>query len=114
MNYIASRVLESESLGSLADQCGVSIRTMERRCREFCGLSPTEFRSIRRFFSAYLALRSPASATATDSLTTIAHASGYSDQAHFNRDFRRFSGLRPGEIRRHAARHDLDFSVPVT
>ena len=36
-------------------------------------------------------------------LTTIAHAAGYSDQSHFNKDFKRFTGLAPGSFFARAA-----------
>lgn len=79
---------------ALAAELGLSLRTFERRLSRRVGLSPARFRQILRFFVAYRRLRSP------QPLTGVAHDSGYADQSHFIRDFRRFTGLRPGDARR--------------
>ena len=92
------------TIGQLAGACGLSVRTFERRLQSACGLSPTRLRSILRFFQSYLLLsRAP-----ERRLTDIAYSAGYSDQAHFIRDFRRFAGVRPGEAKRHPDRWGLN------
>ncbi|MEQ9362743.1 MAG: helix-turn-helix domain-containing protein [Leptospirales bacterium] len=92
------------TLGALAKQNGMSLRTLERRVREACGLSPARFRSIVRFFAAYRMMN----LASAENLTAVAHGSGYSDQAHFIRDFRRFAGLRPRDAKRHPERYGLN------
>ncbi len=92
------------TIGQLAAACGLTVRTLERRLQSACGLSPTRLRSILRFFRSYLLLsRSP-----QRRLTDVAYSAGYSDQAHFIRDFRRFAGVRPGEAKRHPDRWGLN------
>lgn len=70
----------------------------ERLHRDFAaqvGLSPKVFARTVRFRDA---LSRVATRTATP-LTVIAHESGYADQAHFNRDFRVFTGVTPSAYR---------------
>jgi AraC-like DNA-binding protein len=73
----------------LAKQVHISSRELERRFREYVGLSPKQLARTFRFQEVlqkkYIAL----------SLTEVAHSSGYYDQSHFIRDFKAFSGLPP-------------------
>ncbi|MCR9143398.1 MAG: helix-turn-helix domain-containing protein [bacterium] len=107
-------------LKNFAQEAGISLRTLERRVQESCGLSPARFRSIVRFFGAYRMLsRSIANDAAGKvaaagmgdagrSLTDVAHDAGYADQAHFIREFRRFAGLRPRDARLYPERFGLN------
>lgn len=74
----------------LTRRIGLSQSALERRFRRVVGASPRRFASLVRLQNV-LRLR----ATGAD-LTTIAHAAGYSDQPHFNKDFKRFTGVAPG------------------
>ncbi len=100
LRYFVSRIGDSGSLTDLAGECGSSLRTLERRCRSACGLSPSDLRSVARFFSAYRLLRRGEQHDGRLRLTDIAYAAGYADQAHFIRDFQRFGGMRPGDALR--------------
>jgi AraC-like DNA-binding protein len=81
--------VEHEPIGRLARSLGVSERQLERRFLAQVGLSPRSFATLKRFERALeLARRGR-------SLTEVAHEAGYFDQPHFNRDFRRFTGLSP-------------------
>ena len=77
-------------IGELTRRIGLSQSALERRFRRVVGASPRRFASLVRLQNV-LRLR----ATGAD-LTTIAHTAGYSDQSHFNKDFKRFTGLAPG------------------
>lgn len=74
----------------LAARLRTSERQLERRFAAVVGLSPRRYASLRRFERAL------SSASATKRLTQVAIEAGYYDQAHFNRDFRRFVGTSPG------------------
>ena len=76
----------------LSRRVGLSQSALERRFRRSVGTSPKHFESILRFKSA-LRLR----ASGQD-LTWIAHSAGYSDQSHFNKDFKQFTGLAPSQF----------------
>lgn len=79
------------SAAALADEAGVGLRTLQRRFMEHVGVSPKQHLRWLRFERArQLLLRSDRRSV------EIAMAAGYSDQAHFVREFRRFAGVTPG------------------
>ena len=63
--------------------------------RQATGLSPKRYARLMRFQQLVEALRT-ASGT---SLSELALAAGYSDQAHMNREFREFAGVTPLQYR---------------
>lgn len=73
----------------LTRRIGLSQSALERRFRRLVGASPRRFASLVRLQNV-VRLRE-----AGADLTTIAHAAGYSDQPHFIKDFKRFTGLSP-------------------
>lgn len=78
---------------------GLSHRHFIARFREGTGLSPATWRRVRRFQQTLQALAQGRLA-ADDGLAAVAAAAGYSDQAHFNREFRAFTGVTPAAYRR--------------
>jgi AraC-like DNA-binding protein len=74
----------------LTRRIGLSQSALERRFRRLVGASPRRFASLVRLQNV-VRLREKGA-----DLTTIAHAAGYSDQPHFIKDFKRFTGLAPG------------------
>jgi AraC-like DNA-binding protein len=102
----ANRKLTVEALAS--DAC-LSFRQFERKCKERIGLSPKLYLRLVRFSSAYrMHERHP-----EYSWTSIAHASGYYDQAHFIRDFKEFAGVIPSFIDLELARTPLRLQAPL-
>lgn len=69
-----------------------SLRHAERLFGRLVGLSPRRFLRIARFTQA----RERILARAGESLTEIALAAGYYDQAHLGRDFQRLAATSPG------------------
>ena len=95
-NRVAARVEEDPdivSVASLADAVGLNERTLQRLCGRFLGVTPQWLIRQRRLQDAGQELRS-----GYGSLSGIAAGLGYSDQAHFSRDFRRATGWTPGEF----------------
>ena len=88
-------------------ETGYSHRRFIELFRRAVGLSPKLYCRVLRFQSAlnHLAERSPGS------LADLALAAGYSDQAHFNREFREFTGMPPSEYREAAP--ERAYHVPV-
>jgi AraC-like DNA-binding protein len=82
------------SIEQLAVQTGLSNRQLIRRFDQKVGMSPKEFATIIRFIHATKLLRDQ-----SKSVYDVSYSSGYYDHAHFFHDFRRFSGLSPGEFR---------------
>lgn len=81
----------SWNVSELAAATSLTSRQFQRRCLAAFGYGPATLRAILRLqrFMAF-ARRAPGS-----TLTELAHASGFSDQAHLNRESRRISGLTP-------------------
>jgi AraC-like DNA-binding protein len=73
----------------LTRRIGLSQSALERRFRRRVGTSPRRFASIVRLKNVVRLHAGGAD------LTTIAHAAGYCDQAHFIKDFKRFAGVPP-------------------
>lgn len=73
----------------LARHLGMSQSALERRFRREVGTSPKKFAALVRLRQVVRLRR------AGVGLTEIAHISGYADQSHFIKDFRRFTGQSP-------------------
>jgi AraC-like DNA-binding protein len=78
-------------IATLVEELGWSPRRLITRFREQIGLTPKAAAAVIRFDRAAGALRSPA----PPSFASLAYGCGYADQAHLNRDFRRFAGTTP-------------------
>jgi AraC-like DNA-binding protein len=77
---------------ALVDASCLSNRQFERNFKALTGFSAQTYSRIIRFENAIRRL-----AGLQGSLTDFALAGGYYDQAHFNHDFKRFTGLTPRE-----------------
>ena len=80
-----------ETIRVLSDEIGISQKHLISRCKQLVGASPKSLHRIGRFNSALRTLND----NKTIDLAELALRCGYYDQAHFNRDFRAFSGLSP-------------------
>jgi len=83
------RLRGSLRIAALAQVLGFSQSTLERRFYSAVGASPKKFASVVRL--RYVVRLRKGGAT----FTNIAHAAGYTDQAHFIKDFRRLAGESP-------------------
>jgi AraC-like DNA-binding protein len=91
----AQRMARGMSVAQVAQNLGISERQLERRFNESWGMAPRVALGISRF-------RRAAELLANDStrpLTDLALESGYSDQSHMNRAFRRFADTSPAGYR---------------
>jgi AraC-like DNA-binding protein len=86
----------ARSIGALSRDLSCSRKTLIQRFRAQIGLSPKSVAGILRFAYAVARIRS----ADEQSWAELAIACGYYDQAHFNRDFRRYSGRTPREFQR--------------
>jgi AraC-like DNA-binding protein len=89
------RLGTGDDVAAAAAASGYSHRRFTALFREAVGLAPKLYCRVRRFERAL----EQAGRAAQPSWSGLALAAGYSDQAHFNRDFREFSGLTPGRYR---------------
>jgi AraC-like DNA-binding protein len=91
------RLLETDggvAVGALADELGWSRKRLAATFREHVGLTPKALGRLLRFERAAGELRRPDA-----DLGRVALDCGYFDQAHFNRDFRAFTGATPTAYR---------------
>ncbi len=86
----------ARSIGALSRALACSRKTLIKRFHAQVGLSPKAVAGILRFEHATGRLR----AADEERWSELALSCGYSDQAHFNRDFRRYAGRTPTEYRR--------------
>jgi AraC-like DNA-binding protein len=77
-------------LRSLAEHCGLTGKTLQRRFQNEVGLSPKVFQQVVRFRRAFRLLQQDENGGAG-----VAATAGYYDQAHLIRDFKRFAGATP-------------------
>ncbi len=82
---------EVTRVGEVADAVGLGERALHRLTTDRLGLSPKWLVQRRRLHDAVLALKA-----GTQSLAGLAAELGYTDQAHFTRDFRTVTGTTPG------------------
>lgn len=82
---------EVTRVGEVADAVGLGERALHRLTTDRLGLSPKWLVQRRRLHDAVLALKA-----GTPSLADLAAELGYTDQAHFTRDFRTVTGTTPG------------------
>lgn len=84
----------AEDIGYIAKRNGSSGRTLRRTFSKYLGLGPKQTDRLFRIQRSMRTIcRDPA-----PQLAGIAHAHGYSDQAHFSREFRSLTGYTPGRF----------------
>ena len=81
-------------VSELADYCCVSRRQLERQFAVSIGKSPKVLARLALFEQ----IRNRLCVEPDVDLRAIAQEHGYADQAHFTRDFKRFSGRTPGQF----------------
>jgi AraC-like DNA-binding protein len=87
------RLLEGETLASVAASLFISERQLRRRCETAAGLAPKTLHRILRF-QRFLALAWHAERP-TAELARLAAEAGYADQAHLTREAARLEGRSP-------------------
>lgn len=83
-------------ISNLANQLHTTERTLQRDFMEYIGISPKQFAKIIQFHASLTKI----SDTQLSKLTSIVFESGYADQSHFIRDFKKYSGTNPSTIKK--------------
>jgi len=91
---------------SLLQTLSVNERTLERKFKLHTGITPKHFSGIVRLNAG--AKRMQRMKTG-DRLTGIAYESGYFDQAHFIREFQKYTGMAPHQYHRDVRPLALNF-----
>lgn len=94
----ADRLDNEKSLAAIASHYHISERQLQRKFKQNVGVSARKFARIAKFESSLRALAD----TEYGSLTQVAYDLDYTDQSHFIKDFKLFSGLSPYEFVRQA------------
>ncbi|WP_257670953.1 helix-turn-helix domain-containing protein [Parapedobacter tibetensis] len=76
----------------LASESCLSQKQFERRFKGYTGFNPKLYSRIIRFETALF------DSNSYQTLTKLAHGSGYHDQAHFIHEFKKFSGFSPNKF----------------
>jgi AraC-like DNA-binding protein len=79
------------SIAAICRQHNISRKHLNFLFREYLGVSPKMLSSLNRFQS----ILNTISKSSPGKLTAIAYESDFFDQAHFNNNFKRFTGLKP-------------------
>jgi len=79
------------SIKELCQQHNISRKHLNFLFQEYLGVSPKMFSSLNRFQSILQTI----TYSRPEKLTSIAYELEFFDQAHFNNDFKRFTGLKP-------------------
>ncbi len=77
--------------GRLLKHYGISERQFERKFLQSIGLTPSYYKRVLRFENAMYRIQH----NHYRSLADLAYELGYSDQSHFNREFKQLSGSTP-------------------
>ena len=98
----------SISIENLAGIACLGKKQYGRLFRECVGMNPKEYGRIARFQRALRMLQ-----LGSRDYADIAYSNGYSDQSHFIRDFRQFSGMTPKQLTANPTPYSDLYTVPV-
>lgn len=86
-----------ERIENLCDELGNSRRQLNRQVTSVTRLSPKAYSRLIRF----RAIADQLEHRKVANLTDLSHQFGYSDPAHFSREFRSFTGESPRDYLKH-------------
>ena len=101
-SWLAFALFQAEwkPVGAVARALGMSERHLHRRFLEQVGLSPSQFRRIRRLERVIDAMRQLAP---DPPMASLALDHGFFDQAHMNHELKDLTGLTPVALHRSVA-----------
>jgi AraC-like DNA-binding protein len=94
--HATTGILQSKgeiSLYTLQQELNITERTLQRRFLQNVGVTPQLFTRITKFNYTFSQLKQKKHSLLTD----VAYDNGFSDQSHFNRTFKEFTGMTPGQ-----------------
>lgn len=98
---LISKGSNCQSVAGIAGEIGISRRRFIQLFSDEIGLTPKLFCRIHRFQRVLHAIHAVKEVDWAD----VALARGYFDQAHFNHEFRTFSGITPSAYLKHRTEH---------
>lgn len=103
-----------QRVDALVRASGYSHRQLNALFRRAVGLSPKAYLRVLRFQSVLQRSHVLAAAQMPIAWADLAQQSGFSDQAHFNREFRAMAGVTPEAYRQLAGAHASHLALPAT
>lgn len=103
-----ARLRGGATVAKAVQATGLSHRSVLTLVRQATGLAPKEYTRVHRLQAVLRA----ASCADPPGWAQLALQAGFSDQAHFSREFRAFAGLTPQAWRRAAPRHPSHVPAP--
>jgi AraC-like DNA-binding protein len=97
MDYALGLIVHSKgaiSIAALCEKVHLTERTLERRFKEYVGMTPKLFARICQFQSSLKQFQT----NTYQNFSDIAFANAYADQSHFIRSFKQFAGLSPNQL----------------
>jgi len=95
VRYLEQRFREHLQLSELSDSCGLSPTHVHRLFRRLLRMSPSEYVLALRLQEARRLL-----STTEQPLSVIAMSTGFFDQSHFTKRFRKMTGMTPTQFRK--------------
>jgi AraC-like DNA-binding protein len=94
------------TIQQLVKHIGYTERHIERAFRESIGISPKKFGNIIKLHSFLKLLKDK---SAKNNLTAICYDAGYFDQSHLIKEFKKYTGITPGEYLNDTNRLTINF-----
>lgn len=113
LQYAATQIMGlhgNVSLSRIQAELNISQRTLERKFEQHVGISPKLLSSIAQFQAGLTQLKH----NRFYKLSDIAYDNGYSDQSHFIRSFKKFTGLSPLKFYRQLKNNYANAPLNVT
>ncbi|MCC3214819.1 helix-turn-helix transcriptional regulator [Chryseobacterium sp. X308] len=98
----------SLDLPAMAQISGLSERYIQKLFLAHIGIPPSSFAAVTRFNKSL-----PMVLNTRKPLTAIAYECGYYDQAHFIKEFKKFTGITPSASRHSLIKNDTDLQQAV-
>jgi AraC-like DNA-binding protein len=95
VRHLEQRFRESVPLSELVESCGLSATHIHRLFQRLLRMSPTEYLLALRLQEARRLL-----VTTEEPVSTIALGTGFFDQSHFTKRFRKVTGMTPTQFRK--------------
>jgi AraC-like DNA-binding protein len=107
-HYVEEHLHERISLSDLARQGGLSLYYFARRFKDITGASPKQYILGKRLERAHLLL-----SQGNISVSEVAYQTGFTDQSHLVRYFKKYWGLTPQALRHSINREAVSENQPL-
>lgn len=90
LHFMEQQLDQPPNMKAIARYCGLSLRQLERLFKQETGRTPIQgYQNMRLSYAKFLLINS------TQNMMEIAHTAGFSDAAHFSREFKKVYSQTP-------------------